>query len=50
MLKKHDLFIDGLWVLEEVEVADCVGEAFHGLTIVVEDGLLSTALNIVKVE
>ena len=50
MLQEYHLFVDGLGVLEEVEVADRVGEALHCLSVAVESGLLSAALNVVEVE
>ena len=50
VLQEHHLFVDGLGVLEEVEVADGVGEALHCLSVAVEGGLLSAALDVIKVE
>ena len=35
VLEEHDLLVDGLWVIEEVELADLVRQTFHGLTIVI---------------
>lgn len=50
VLQKHDLLVDGFRVLKEVKVADCVGKALHRLSIAVENGLLSAAFDIIKVE
>ena len=50
MLKEHDFLVDRLWVLKEVKVADCISKTLHSLSITVENGLLSAALDIIKVE
>ena len=50
VLEEHDLLVDGLWVIEEVELADLVRQTFHGLTIVIESRLLLATLDVVEVE
>ena len=50
VLEEHDLLVDGLWVIEEVELTDLVRQTLHGLAVAIEDGLLLAALDIVEVE
>jgi len=50
MLKEYDFLVYRLWVVEEIKLIDLVGQAFRGLSVVIHDGLLLGALNVVKVE
>ena len=50
VLEEHDLLVDGLWVVEEVELADLVRQTFHGLTVAIESRLLLASLDVVEVE
>ena len=50
MLQEHYLIFDGVGVLEEIEVADRVGEALHCLPVAVHRGLFSAALDVIEVE
>lgn len=50
MLQKHHLLVDGLRVVEEVELGDLVRHALSCLTVSVNRGLLLRALDVVEVE
>ena len=50
VLEEHHFLVDRFWIFEEIEAANLVGEAFHGLSIAIQNRLLFTALYVVKVE
>ena len=50
MLQKNHLLVDGLRVVEEVELGDLVRHALGRLTVSVSRGLLLGALDVVEVE
>ena len=50
MLKKHDLLVDRLWIVEEIELRDLVSDTLKRLAVAVEHRLLLGPLNVIKVE
>ena len=50
MLKKHDLLVDRLWIVEEIELGDLVSDTLKRLAVAVEHRLLLGPLNVIKVE
>ena len=50
MLKKHDLLVDRLWIVEEIKLGDLVSDTLKRLAVAVEHRLLLGPLNVIKVE
>ena len=50
MLKKHDLLVNGLWIVEEIELRDLVSDTFERLAVAVEHRLLLGPLDVIEVE